>query len=147
MKKLTSLILCAAAVISLAACGQKAEQIPVPEESETRETGTITGGWIRAGSPVVTDEIKMLLDKAMEGTVGANYIPVAYLGSQVTAGTNHAILCRVSPVIPEPVETYAIVYLFEALDGSVEITKVVESGEETNINNLSGGWFAAESPR
>ncbi|MBO6271049.1 MAG: hypothetical protein J6N19_18120 [Clostridium sp.] len=150
MKKLISLVLCGLTLFSVCACGQTPDvkTEPVNTEAEIQETGVTEGGWSRAESPDVTDEVKALLDKALDGMVGANYTPVAYLGSQVVAGTNHAILCRVSPVYPDAEETYAIVYLYEDLDGNVEITETVDSNRNTDLSDgeLDGGWFLPESP-
>lgn len=148
MKKLISLVLCGLTLLSICACGQKPEvkAEPAKTEVEIQETGEITGGWNRADSPVVTDEVKVLLEKALNGMVGANYTPVAYIGSQVVAGTNHAILCRVAPVYPDAEETYVIVYLYEDLDGNVEITETVDSNRSTDLSETDGGWFPTESP-
>ena len=106
----------------------------------------MAGGWSRAESPVVSDEMKEKLGKALDGMDGASYIPVAYLGSQIVAGTNYALLCRVAPVVPDAVETYAIVYLNETLEGEVSIMEIVESEKTTDISDMPGGWFQSESP-
>lgn len=167
-KKIFAVILSAAVLLSMAACGQKADSSAenktsvqeadagstVPEEDATKmeaaeksdADGPSVGGWTRAGSPVVTDEVKALLDKAVEKMTGAQYKPVAYLGSQIVSGTNHAILCRIAPVTPKSVEKYGIVYLYEDLNGNAEITEVKEFETGTNINDLDGGWTQAESP-
>ena len=60
----------------------------------------LAGGWTPSADPAVTDEIKAIVDKALEGLVGVNYIPVAFLGSQVVAGTNYAVLCQAAVVYP-----------------------------------------------
>lgn len=150
MKKLISLVLCGLTLFSVCACGQKhdVETEPVIAEAKIQETGEIAGGWSRAESPDVTDEVKALLEKALDGMVGANYTPVAYLGSQVVAGTNHAIFCRVAPVYPDAEETYVIVYLYEDLDGNVEITETIDSNRNTDLSDrgLEGGWNLPESP-
>ena len=148
MKKRIVLALCVVTVFSLAACGQKADTQVEKEvtEVETEENNTMVGGWSRAESPVVTDKMKEKLDKALDGMVGASYIPVAYLGSQIVAGTNYALLCRVSPVVPDAVETYEIVYLNETLEGEISIMDIVESEKTTDISDMTGGWFQSESP-
>ena len=150
MKKLIALMLCAAAVLSSAAFGQIAEakSEDASPEIASRETEQTVGGWSRADSPVVTDEMKARLEKALDGMVGATYTPVAYLGSQLVAGTNYKLLCRVAPVVPDAAETYAIVVLYEDLDGQVRITEVTNFAAETNISGetLAGGWAQAESP-
>ena len=82
---------------------------------------TIAGGWTPAADPTITDEVKALLDKGMEGLVGVNYTPVAYLGSQVVSGTNHAILCQATVVYPGATPYFVIVYLYEDLQGNVSL--------------------------
>lgn len=189
-KKLLAVILSAAVLLSMAACGQKADssaenttsaqeadaQVEEKETSDDAGTAGITseeeadgtaagdaateenavespeadaptvGGWTRAESPVVTDEVKALLDKAVEKMTGAQYQPAAYLASQIVSGTNHAILCRIAPVTPESEEKYGIVYLYEDLNGNAEITEVKDFEKGTNISDLDGGWAQAESP-
>ena len=79
------------------------------------------GGWTAAEDPAVTDEARAALDKALEGLVGATYEPVALLGTQVVAGTNYCLLCRVSPVVPDPVGHYALVYVYAGVDGTCKL--------------------------
>ena len=87
---------------------------------------TIAGGWTPAADPTITDEVKALLDKGMEGLVGVNYTPVAYLGSQVVSGTNHAILCQATVVYPGATPYFVIVYLYEDLQGNVSLMNIAD---------------------
>ena len=107
----------------------------------------IVGGWVLPESPVITEELQESLDKALEGLVGANYIPVACIGRQLVSSTNYKILCRVSPVVPNPTEKYCVVILYVDLEDNAEISTVLETGVETNIasGTVMGGWTAAES--
>ena len=95
--------------------------------------GTVTppeegpmGAWYYTDDPAVTDEMKTRLDKALEGMVGATYVPVANLGEQVVAGLNRCLLCQVSPVVPDAQPHYALVYVYEKLDGGAELTQVID---------------------
>ena len=96
--------------------------IDYPENLEL----TITGGWKPATDPAVTDDVKALLAKGMDGLVGVNYVPVAYLGSQVVAGTNHAILCQATVVYPGAEPYFAIVYLYEDIQGNVTLMNIAD---------------------
>ena len=87
---------------------------------------SLSGGWQPAADPAITEEIQAVFDKGMEGLLGVNYVPVAYLGSQVVAGTNHAILCQATAVYPDAAPTYVIVYLYENLEGNVEILNIAD---------------------
>ena len=68
--------------------------------------GGLVGGWTAAEDPAITDDVNALIEKALDGLVGVNYVPVAYLGSQVVAGTNHAILCLATAVVPDAVPAW-----------------------------------------
>ena len=89
----------------------------------------LAGGWTPSDDPAVTEELQELFAKGTETLTGASYIPVAYLGSQVVAGTNHAFLCRAVTAYPGSLETepaYAMVYLYEDLDGNVSILSIAD---------------------
>lgn len=91
--------------------------------------GTLCGGWEPSADPTVTEELKALFEKGTETLTGISYIPVAYLGSQVVAGTNHAFLCRAVTAYPGSLETdpaYAMVYLYEDLSGQVSILSIAD---------------------
>ena len=109
MKKLIALIF----VAMLLVCAACAEEAPA-----------LSGGWAPSESPEITEEMQSLFDKGMEGLLGVNYVPVAYLGSQVVAGTNHCFLAQATVVVPDAQPFYALIYLYEKLDGTVEILHI-----------------------
>ena len=112
MKKLIALILVFLMMISAAAA-----------------EGPLSGGWAPSADPTVTDELKALFDQGTETLTGVSYIPVAYLGSQVVAGTNHAFLCQAVTAYPGALETepgYAMVYLYQDLSGNVSILSIAD---------------------
>lgn len=80
----------------------------------------VVGGWSIAEDTSINDERLAVFNKALSGYVGVNYWPVAYLGSQVVAGTNHCFLCTASPVVPNPGIHYVLVYIYEDLEGNAE---------------------------
>ena len=134
MKKILAFLLAGALAFSLAACGQE------------KEEDVVVGGWSKASSPVVTDEIKALVEKAVGETGGAAYTPVAYLGSQVVAGTNHRVLCAFQSVDPDSPATYEILTIYEDLKGNVEITEMLDSPAEAVFSEAAGGWSAPPTP-
>ena len=118
MKKLFVLFLASLMLISAAS----ADEILTPPEP-------MTGGWTPSADPCVTEELKALFTKGTETLTGVSYEPVAYLGSQVVAGTNHAFLCRAVTAYPGSLETvpaYAMVYLYEDLSGNVSILSITD---------------------
>lgn len=87
---------------------------------------TVDGGWEAAPDPAVTDRVRALFDKAVKGLLGVDYVPAAYLGSQVAAGYNHAILCQARTVYPGAAPRWVIMYLYEDLNGGVTITDITD---------------------
>ena len=60
---------------------------------------------------------------------GVSYKPIAYLGSQIAAGINHAFLCQSVTAYPGSLETepaYAVVYLYQDLQGNVSILSIAD---------------------
>lgn len=147
------------------------EAVPIVAEDDgtlsVPEAETLSGGWSYAESPEVTDEMKARLDKALEGLTGAAYEPIANLGTQVVAGLNRCLLCKVSPVVPNPVAHYALVYVYEDLEGGATLNNVVdfnlgiseaepepevlsdiewsEAGEDEAFG-MAGGWEVSGEP-
>ena len=92
------------------------------------EGGDKVGGWSYAESTEITDDMKKVMEKATETLTGATYEPVAYIGSQVVAGTNHAILCKCLPSVPasDVKAQYVLVYVYEDLQGNCQITETTD---------------------
>ena len=82
------------------------------------------GGWNIAENNAVTEEQKAVFDKAVEKLLGVSYEPVTYLGSQVVAGQNHCFLCKATVIYPDAKPTYALVYIYQDLQGNAEVTNV-----------------------
>ncbi|MBQ6326486.1 MAG: FMN-binding protein [Clostridia bacterium] len=104
------------------------ERMIQEEWMETTNAEAMTGGWENV--PHETAELpadaQAAFDKAVEGLVGAEYVPVALLSTQVVAGTNYCILCQITPVAPNATTTWAMLYIYADLDGNAEITNVYE---------------------
>ena len=89
----------------------------------------LAGGWYEPDSPAITDELKAVFDKAMEGFTGVGYVPVALAAQQVVAGMNYRFLCEATTVVPGAETDYALVTVYKDLDGNAEITEVVRMDE------------------
>ncbi len=126
----------------------------VPVTTEAKETGgdgeMISGGWEQASSMKVTDEHKELFKKAQETLAGATYTPLAFLGSQVVAGTNYRFLCKMEASVQElnskPV--YAVVVIYKDLQGNASITESYASEVEVPAQDemLVGAYDQAANP-
>lgn len=83
------------------------------------------GGWsYNQESPSVYEntEVKAAFEKATEGLAGMEYEPVAYIGSQTVSGTNYAVFCSETAVVPDAERAFSMVTIYEDLDGNAEIT-------------------------
>ena len=56
--------------------------------------------------------------------VGADYEPIAYLGSQTVNGTNYRLLCLQKLVVPNSEKKIVKMIINEAPDGSVRLVSV-----------------------
>ncbi len=184
MKKLIAIALCAMLCAFVFGCGKKAEEtktneadkpaadasegdvkhdielpeieLPEIELPEIGDEGQLSGGWSVAEDNTVTEGRKAVFDKAFEELVGVNYVPVAYLGSQVVAGTNHCFLTQATVVYPDAVPMFTLVYIYEDLSGNAEIMNIEDLPVVPNDDGtatepipdepLMGGWAFAESP-
>jgi len=88
----------------------------------------LSGGWqmIDQEEGALPEDAKAAFDKSQEKLVGASYKPLALLATQVVAGTNYCILCEISPVVPDPVPHFALVYIYADLEGNASITRVAD---------------------
>lgn len=138
MKRFIAIALLLVLLPALAACG--------------KQEAPVVGGWTAAEDAKLTDEAQAAFDKAMEGFVGVSYTPVALIGTQLVSGMNYCLLCEARVVYPDAQPYYALVYIYQDLQGKASITDVVklalgdiaESGEirdaESAQEALAGGW-------
>ena len=109
------------------------EAVTEAEESGVRtDEEQLCGGWSSEVSSNITDAHKELFKKAQETLAGATFTPIAFLGSQVVAGTNYRFLCRMDASVAElnakPV--YAVVVIYEDLSGNATISEIKASEVE-----------------
>ena len=89
------------------------------------EEGAV-GTWQEAESPAMTDEATAAFNKATAGFVGVDYVPVALLSTQTVAGTNYCILCEATTVYPGAEMHYAVVDVYESLEGNANIISATD---------------------
>ncbi len=138
MKKILVIAMAIALIISCTACAAKTNAIS--EDTETKEENVLPGGWQGPDSMEISDEIREMVEQATANKIGANYTPVAYIGRQIVNGTNHKALVKIAPVTPDAAETYAIVTIYEDLQGNVEMTDIQNCDAEIANGGPMGGW-------
>ena len=158
MKKILIVLMAALLVLTAVACKAN-EQPKAAEEQPTAEAETLAneplaGGWTPAEDFSVTEERRAIFDKGMAVLLGVDYEPLAYLGSQVVAGKNHVFLAKGTAVTPALPVSYALVYLYEDLQGNVKLLNIADlpivPNEDGTLalpeEGLMGGWAYVEDP-
>ena len=90
------------------------------------------GSWevnVSVGS--MPEKVATAVAKLSEQLMGAEYTPIAYLGSQVVNGVNHAVLAEQLLVTGKDTKN-VVILIFNEKDGAVtlaNIERVIESGE------------------
>lgn len=110
-------------------------------------TTNVFGGWSANEGDISLDqneEVRAVFEKAMEGLTGASYEPIAYIGSQLVSGKNYMILCRETVVVPGAESTYALVTVYEDLNGNAEILEVsgIGIGETDEVLEVMNSQIA-----
>ncbi len=85
----------------------------------------LAGGWYAPEETTalpLPEDAQTAFDKALEGFTGSTVTPMALLGTQVVAGVNYAILCRVTPVVPDAVSSTQVVTVYADLQGNAAFT-------------------------
>lgn len=95
----------------------------------------MVGSWdVKVSVSGMPQKVATAVSKLSETLVGAEYTPIAYLGSQVVNGTNHAVLAEQLVVTGKDVKNI-VVLIFNEKPGEMEATlvnieRVVEGGGE-----------------
>ena len=154
-RKLLSFLLILAIVFSLSSCGKK-NKIK-KEEFESAASLAVTGGWTLSDPQdnILPEEVSEAFDDALEGYTGVGFKPVAYLGSQVVAGLNYAVLCQGTTVTADPDTSLKVVIIYKDLEGNSQINRVNDfnitdftvenSSDKTSVTGLAGGWSYASA--
>ena len=119
----------ATAAAGKGSAGSAATTVVVVGSGEGSDVSIATGAWdLVTGdtSMKANPEAQAALEKAIAELNGADYEPIALIGTQVVAGTNYCILCRVTPVVPDAEPTYALAYVYEGLDGACELINTTD---------------------
>jgi hypothetical protein len=154
-RKLSALLLTLFMITMITACGSSNESAQNDESAETSAEEPVSGGWelFDNEANALPEDVQTAFDKASETFTGSELKPVAYLASQVVAGTNYMILCEAATTTEQPKTSYQMVIVYADLEGNAEITQIKEfdltayvEGDSTEISaeKLAGGWEPAE---
>lgn len=153
MKKLLTILLVILLTLTFGACSSQQQESP----SETAETAAadtpVSGGWTlyENNGPVgLPDAVQTAFNLAASGQE-VLYTPIAYIGTQVVAGNNYAILCQAEPISDNTAISFKVLIIYADLQGNAELTNVADfniadytQGEGKSPEQLAGGWSAPE---
>lgn len=151
MKKLAAILMTVAVVAAMTGCAKSKETKQTLEPTKAVETeaqiendnaivnlksmkredapnmvGQV-GGWdgnIEDLDINKNAEAKAALEKATSLLTGMNFEGIYLLGKQIVSGTNYCILCRLTPVVPNPEPHYALVYVYQPLEGDATLLTI-----------------------
>ena len=79
------------------------------------------------------EDVLAAFNKAMDGRVGLDVRPIAYLGSQLVAGMNHMLLCKSTVVYPGAEPSYSIMIVYEDFNGNAQLS----TSQKIDFGNIS----------
>ena len=127
MKKLLTLLLTLLMVFTLVGCNSTKEEEPVvvdtPQINEPVQE-EIVGGFISVEDGTLTDELKAIFNKALDGLTGATYEPVELIATQVVAGTNYKFLANGTKTTNPVTKGTYYVTVYEDLNGNVSLLDI-----------------------
>ena len=155
LKKVSILLISITMILFVSACGTSEQNSESDTTNESNNAEAVTGGWEMHDNEasVLPENVQTAFDKAVEIFTGSELKPVAYVASQVVAGTNYMILCEATTTTETPAISYQMVIVYSDTDGNAEIKQIKEfdlaaytEGEGSEISNekLAGGWEIAE---
>lgn len=96
-------------------------------ESDPDFAPALAGGWSIPSdleSAELPENVQKAFDTAFADFSGVGYHPIAYLGSQLVAGSNYAVLCNAIQVAPEQPSALAVVVIYADLEGSASVRSI-----------------------
>ncbi|MCB5951475.1 hypothetical protein LI951_05305 [Enterococcus sp. BWT-B8] len=87
---------------------------------------TNAGSWTIPETPMVSNEVKEILEEATSSIRGSIFEPFALIGTQVVAGVKYKILCKVTLVAPNSEPKLSIVTIYKPLDGKAELEEMTD---------------------
>lgn len=171
MKKILAVMLVIVITAAFAACGGSGEPenttnpeiTTIPEVTTDSEItpevdpgdGQLAGGYTIKDTAAVElpEEVKEAFDLALADYTGIGLTPIAYLGSQVVAGTNYAVLCIGKVLSPTAQPSLKVAVIYKDLAGNASILRVndfnladyVGANDEAETSEsaeggMAGGW-------
>ena len=95
-------------------------------KEESKKMSTILGGWNIDDVKVCSlpQKAQSAFTAVMSEIVGADYEPIAYLGSQLVNGTNYKILAIKTPVVQNGEKSFVKIVVNEGTDKTTRLVSI-----------------------
>ncbi|MCB5952803.1 hypothetical protein LI951_12055 [Enterococcus sp. BWT-B8] len=87
---------------------------------------TKVGGWTIPETPEITEDVRKVLKEAVSGLDGSSIEPFALLGTQIVAGVNYKLVCKVTPIVPDAETKLSIVTIYKPLTEKAELKEITD---------------------
>ena len=155
LRKMCALLVASAMALAVAGCGAAGQASEGSASSDAGGATTLAGGWelYDNESVALPGDARAAFQKAAKTFTGGALTPVAYVASQVVAGTNHMILCEAETTNAESAKSYQMVVVYADPAGGAEISHVTkfdlgayttDDGSAANADAGAGGWQVPE---
>lgn len=107
------------------------------------ESGEKLGGIVVNDNVEMTEEAKNAFDTVVAGFVGSKIEPFAYLGSQMTKGTNYILAATITPVVANPTSKVGILIVND-MTGEMAFTDMLTSKTDVLQLGYAFTWLKAQ---
>ena len=108
----------------------------------------LAGGWnVVENHAEVPQDLKDAIESLNQAGIGFKVEPVAVLATQVVAGVNYSVVCKVTEEGEKPSIYFVLAVVYIGVDGtfSMQAAQGLPGAEEVTPG-LAGGWTVAENP-
>ena len=99
-------------------------------------------------SQKIPESAMQALNTVLDGWTGAKITPIAYVGTQVTKGTNYIMVAEVKAVVPGAIPDLAVITV-NALENKIQFERLFEIGtndDPDQLNKLSYAFTWLSKP-
>lgn len=149
MKQLLAILLAVLLTLAFTACSSQPQKDQTETAASAAADTPVSGGWTlyEENEPAQLPEaVQTAFNLAASGQE-VIYTPIAYIGTQVVAGSNYAILCQAEPITDNTAKSLKVLIIYADLQGNAELSKVADfniadytQGEGTTTGKSMGGW-------
>ena len=158
MKKLLTIIISSLLLFTIIGCDSSKpepieeqpvskEDYPIAEVKQDDQEIAIVGGYEEVDDGTITDELKDIFNKALEGLLGASYTPVKLIATQVVSGSNYKFLAEGTKTTNPITKGTYYVYVNKDLQGNISLLDIETIEEKQKVDpSKYSYWVVFKNP-